>query len=106
MPTTAELAGVPHEFVGKRALVTGATKGIGQAVAARLYQGGARVLTTARQQPGDLEDTEVFVAADITTAEGCATVAHAVRERLGGVDIIMHVVGGSSAPAGGTVPTI
>ncbi len=27
--------------------------------------------------------------------------AHAVRERLGGIDIIVHVVGGSSAPAGG-----
>ena len=27
--------------------------------------------------------------------------ADAVRDRLGGVDIIVHVVGGSSAPAGG-----
>jgi len=41
------------------------------------------------------------VAADIATAEGCATVAGAVRDRLDGVDIIVHVVGGSSAPAGG-----
>jgi hypothetical protein len=28
-------------------------------------------------------------------------VADAVRERLGGLDILVHVVGGSSAPAGG-----
>jgi NAD(P)-dependent dehydrogenase (short-subunit alcohol dehydrogenase family) len=28
-------------------------------------------------------------------------VAHAVRERLGGIDIIVHVLGGSSAPSGG-----
>jgi NAD(P)-dependent dehydrogenase (short-subunit alcohol dehydrogenase family) len=41
------------------------------------------------------------VAADITTAEGCATVADAVRDHLRGIDIIVHVVGGSSAPAGG-----
>lgn len=27
--------------------------------------------------------------------------AHAVRERLGGIDIIVHVLGGSSAPSGG-----
>ena len=29
------------------------------------------------------------------------TIADAVRKRLGGVDIVVHVVGGSSAPAGG-----
>jgi NAD(P)-dependent dehydrogenase (short-subunit alcohol dehydrogenase family) len=43
----------------------------------------------------------MFVSADITTAEGCAAVADAVLKRLGGVDIIAHVVGGTSAPAGG-----
>ena len=91
----------PHEFDGKRVLVTGGTKGIGQAVAARLAQGGARVLTTARKQPSDLVDTRLFVATDITTAQGCAAVVDAVLNRLGGIDIIVHVVGGSSAPAGG-----
>ena len=89
------------ELDGRRALVTGGTKGIGQAVAARLREAGARVLTTARTPPGDLADTDVFVAADITTVEGCAAVAEAVRDRLGGIDIMVHVVGGSSAPAGG-----
>ena len=34
-------------------------------------------------------------------SEGCATIVEAVRQRLGGVDIIVHVVGGSTAPAGG-----
>ncbi len=67
-------------------------------MAARLREAGATVLTTARTRT-DGED--LFVAADITTAEGCAAVADAVRDRLGGVDIIVHVVGGSSAPAGG-----
>ena len=42
-----------------------------------------------------------FVAADITTSEGCARVITAVRDLLGGVEIVVHVVGGSSAPAGG-----
>jgi NAD(P)-dependent dehydrogenase (short-subunit alcohol dehydrogenase family) len=91
----------PHEFDGKRVLVTGGTKGIGQAVTARLRDGGARVLITARERPKDLADTDLFVATDVTTAEGCAAVADAVRKRLGGIDIIVHVVGGSSAPAGG-----
>jgi len=41
------------------------------------------------------------VAADISTADGCAAVAAAALDRLGGVDIVVHVVGGSAAPAGG-----
>ena len=91
----------PAELIGRKALVTGGTKGIGDAVAARLREAGATVLTTARTRPDDLADADLFVAADIATAEGCAAVADAVRSRLGGVDIIVHVVGGSSAPAGG-----
>lgn len=90
-----------HEFEGQRALVTGGTKGIGQAVAARLREGGAKVLTTARSQRDNRADKQLFVAAEITTAKGCAAVVDAVRKRLGGIDIIVHVVGGSSAPAGG-----
>jgi NAD(P)-dependent dehydrogenase (short-subunit alcohol dehydrogenase family) len=43
----------------------------------------------------------MFVAADAATPEGCAAIVDAVRGRLGGVDILVHVVGGSSAPAGG-----
>jgi NAD(P)-dependent dehydrogenase (short-subunit alcohol dehydrogenase family) len=86
---------------GRRALVTGGTQGIGEAVATRLREAGAKVLTTARKTPAELSDANLFVAADVATAEGCATVAGAVRDRLGGVDIIVHVVGGSSAPAGG-----
>jgi NAD(P)-dependent dehydrogenase (short-subunit alcohol dehydrogenase family) len=89
------------ELNGRRALVTGGTQGIGEAVVARLREAGAKVLTTARTKPTELREAELFVAADVATAEGCAIVARAVRDRLGGVDIIVHVVGGSSAPAGG-----
>lgn len=89
------------ELYGRRALVTGGTKGIGEAVVARLREEGAKILTTARSRPGNLASDVLFMAADITTAEGCATVVDAVRDQLGGVDIIVHVVGGSSAPAGG-----
>jgi NAD(P)-dependent dehydrogenase (short-subunit alcohol dehydrogenase family) len=83
----------------KRALVTGGTKGLGEAVVARLTEMGAKVLTTARSgsQPADGS----FVAADIATPAGCATVVDAIGRHLGGIDIIVHVVGGSSAPAGG-----
>jgi hypothetical protein len=89
------------ELKGRRALVTGGTQGIGLAVVTRFREEGVRVLTTARTTPADRPDPDLFVAADVATAEGCAIVADAVHEQLGGVDIIVHVVGGSSAPAGG-----
>ena len=89
------------ELAGHRALVTGASKGIGRAVASELRASGATVLATARTRPDDLPAAELFVAADVTTSEGCAVVAVAVRDLLGGVDIVVHVVGGSTAPAGG-----
>lgn len=86
---------------GKRALVTGGSKGVGEAVVAALREAGATVLTTARSQPARLAQADQFIAADVSTVAGCAAVADAVRDRLGEVDIIVHVVGGSSAPAGG-----
>ena len=89
------------ELKGCRALVTGGTRGIGGAVAARLREMGATVLTTARTRPDDLAPQELFVAADLTTIEGCTAVTDAVTKQLRGVDIIVHVLGGSSAPAGG-----
>ena len=89
------------ELVGQRALVTGGTKGIGKAVVGQLREAGAIVLTTARTSSDDLTDSNLFVAADITTAGGCEAVTQAVHDRLGGIDIMVHVVGGSSAPVGG-----
>ena len=81
--------------------MTGGTKGVGQAVVAALREAGATVLTTARSRPENLPDAGHFLIADVSTAEGCAAVADAVRDRLGAIDIIAHVVGGSSSPAGG-----
>src|SRR6266705_2072821 len=72
------------ELTGRRALVTGGTQGIGQAVVSRLREAGATVLTTARTAPTELAEAKLFVAADVATAEVCAIVAQAVRDRLGG----------------------
>lgn len=85
---------------GRRALITSGTRGAGLATVQLLQQLGAKVLTNARAKPDHLP-ANVFVAADLSTPEGVATLAQAARERLGGVDIIVHMLGGSSAPAGG-----
>lgn len=89
------------EFSGKRALVTGGTKGIGEAVTRSLRRAGATVVTTARSRPTGLPHPDLFVEADIGTAGGAAVVAREALKLLGGIDIVVHVVGGSSAPAGG-----
>lgn len=85
---------------GKRALVTSGTRGAGAATVALFRDLGARVLTAARSRP-DTAGGKMFVTADLTTPEGCAALAAAARDRLGGVDVIVHMLGGSSAPAGG-----
>lgn len=86
---------------GRRTLVTGGTKGVGAAVVAVLREEGAKVIATARSVPDTLSNGVGYVTADITTAEGCAAVAKAVVDRLGGIDIVVNVLGGSTAPGGG-----
>src|SRR5256885_9353928 len=90
------------EFNGKRALVTGGTKGIGEAIVNRLVRGGATVITTARSLPAG-GPPERFVQADISTREGVDQVVKAMMDRLGGLDILIHNVGGSAAPGGGAL---
>ncbi|MFL6586657.1 MAG: SDR family NAD(P)-dependent oxidoreductase [Luteimonas sp.] len=88
---------VDLELAGKRVLVTGGTRGIGAATVALFRAQRARVLTTARSPSSDT-DREALVIADLGTEAGFERVAAAVHDRLGGVDIVVHVVGGSSAP--------
>lgn len=88
------------EFAGKRVLISGGTKGLGRATVDRFLAGGARVITSARGHMEPIDGVE-FVQADLTTAEGGEALAKAALERLGGVDILAHVIGGSTTPGGG-----
>ena len=90
----------PTEFAGKRVLISGGTKGLGRATVERFLAGGARVMTAARTIKDPIEGVD-YVEADLTTAEGSQALSRAALERLGGIDILAHVVGGSASPAGG-----
>jgi NAD(P)-dependent dehydrogenase (short-subunit alcohol dehydrogenase family) len=91
------------EFTGKRVLVTGGTEGMGAAIVRRLAVGGATVATTARSPLPDGQEPDLFVQADLSTAAGVGQVLAEVLERFGGVDILVHNVGGSTAPSGGVL---
>ncbi len=90
----------PAEFAGKRVVVSGGTKGLGRATVERFLASGARVMTAARGIPDPIAGAE-FVRADLTTAAGGESLAAAALAQMGGVDILAHVIGGSSAPGGG-----
>jgi NAD(P)-dependent dehydrogenase (short-subunit alcohol dehydrogenase family) len=93
----------PKELSEKRALVTGGTKGMGEAIVKRLTEAGATVMTTARSKPANLDLPDLFIEADISTRDGVQKVVDGVLARLGGIDILVNNVGGSSAPSGGVL---
>lgn len=91
---------VDIQLKGLRALVTGGTKGVGEAVVETLLAAGAQVLTVARNRPEKSNGAD-FLVADATIANECDMIAEAVNARMGGIDIVVHNLGGSSSPAGG-----
>jgi NAD(P)-dependent dehydrogenase (short-subunit alcohol dehydrogenase family) len=103
MTTTSNLPFDANEFTGKRALVTGGTKGMGEAIVKRLARAGATVVTTARSTAPNSQAPALFVHADISTPEGVEKVVKEILDRFGGVDILVNNVGGSSAPSGGVL---
>ncbi|MEU6558063.1 SDR family oxidoreductase [Nocardia nova] len=98
--TTFDNGSGTRELAGKRALVTGGSRGIGAAVVGGLLAAGADVLTTARSATSPAPEGAHFVAADVRTRAGVQALAEAARQRLGGVDILVHNTGGARPFAG------
>src|SRR5947208_3516969 len=91
-----------RDLPGKRILVTGASSGIGRALAEESARAGMRVLLASRSADRlhelarslTAQGHEVHAApTDITSAEDRTRLFDAVRERLGGLDVLVNNAG-------------
>ncbi|GAA2680735.1 SDR family oxidoreductase [Streptomyces aculeolatus] len=89
-------------LANKTAVVTGASRGIGLATVRTLTDEGARVVGAARTLTPELKETGAHaLSADLSTEEGVATLMDGALAELGGIDLLVNNVGGSSErPAG------
>lgn len=94
------------ELAGRRALVTGGTRGIGATIAQRLLDAGAKVVVAARTRDDDAPAGTTFVSGDVTTSEGVDAIAKEALAAVGGLDILVNNAGGGGAFLGGswTIP--
>jgi len=91
------------------AIVTGASAGIGRAIALRLAREGASLAISARGEERLREaGAEIqsiganveAIPADVATAEGCRSVVEGALRRFGRVDILVNNAGGGGGPPG------
>jgi NAD(P)-dependent dehydrogenase (short-subunit alcohol dehydrogenase family) len=92
---------VTDEFAGRRALVTGGSRGIGAAIAERLLNGGATVVTTARKKTSETPGRSTFIAGDIASASGARQLVEQALDTLGGLDILVNNAGAARVYPGG-----
>jgi NAD(P)-dependent dehydrogenase (short-subunit alcohol dehydrogenase family) len=95
---------IPDEFAGRRALVTGGSRGIGAAVARRLIDGGAVVVTVSRSATDDTPKDSTFLPADLRTVEGANGVVEKALDVLGGLDILVNNAGAATVHLDGVIP--
>jgi 3-oxoacyl-[acyl-carrier protein] reductase len=79
-----------YDFNGRTALVTGAASGIGQAAAAALHSGGARV---AGLDLRPASSTDLAIETDVSDHAAVRRAVDEVERTLGGIDVLVHAAG-------------
>ncbi|MCI2416575.1 SDR family oxidoreductase [Saccharopolyspora sp. K220] len=83
------------QLTGKTALVTGASRGIGLAIASALITEGMRVVGAARTISPELKATgAIGIPADLSTPDGPAALVEQARTAVGELDLLINNVGG------------
>lgn len=89
----------PFDLTGRTALVTGASRGIGAAIARSLDAQGARVILSARTRPdceevaAGLDNEPLVLVADLATDDGAERLATEVLDAVGAVDVLVNNAG-------------
>ncbi|WP_442782139.1 3-oxoacyl-ACP reductase FabG [Collimonas fungivorans] len=94
---------VLQDLIGQVALVTGASRGIGRAIALQLLQRGAKVVGTATSEAGAAAISEYLEASqpgngrgivlDVNDAAGCAAAVELAHKEFGGLSILVNNAG-------------
>jgi len=78
---------------GKRAIVTGASRGIGHAIVERFVAEGARVMAAARKRPSDLPAGVLWRDCDVAKRDDVEALVAAAKQELGGIDVLVNNAG-------------
>jgi NAD(P)-dependent dehydrogenase (short-subunit alcohol dehydrogenase family) len=90
------MSGPMEGMAGRRVLITGASGGLGGPVTRAFLEFGARTAGTARRWRAGETPGGGFLAieADLSTPEGCAKAVQQTVESFGGLDALVHLMGG------------
>ena len=84
---------MPGEFSGKVAVITGAARGIGDAIAARLLEEGAKVFSLDMNGPDEARDGVIYLTADVGSPDSVAEAFGAVDREAGQIDVLVNNAG-------------
>ena len=93
----------PNELKGRRALVTGGSRGIGGAIVGRLLSAGARVVAVARHPGEDFPAEAAFIQGDVSSLAGAQAIVEQTSAIFDGVDILVNNAASGRIYPGGSL---